>query len=328
MSDRDPTNGLLAAIRAEAGSPSLEWARAPVPLTGGFWAELWRVELATDEPVLGGDLVARVMPDPEVAARETAVQAHLAERGYPTPAVRLHGAPGPELDRAWMLMDHARGLPMIDDLSGIGAIARLPRLARAMPDQLARCAAGLHTLDPGPLRSTLLDADPLPRLHALAGTLDRPDLVAVADWLEHTRPAAGAMVFCHGDLHPFNVLTHTDGDTVLDWSSAIIAEPESDLAFTHLLLANPPLVAPPPLRPAIAAAGRALARRFVRTYERLAGAPVPPDRLGWYVDLHALRVVAEVASWQADDSPDRRPGHPYHLLAPTLSRRLRARIAA
>src|ERR1700721_912348 len=36
---------LLAVLRSVTGSPSLAYARAPVPLTGGFWVELFGFSL-------------------------------------------------------------------------------------------------------------------------------------------------------------------------------------------------------------------------------------------------------------------------------------------
>ncbi|MDH3679111.1 MAG: phosphotransferase [Acidimicrobiia bacterium] len=320
-----PTN-LLEAIRATAEQPTLEWARPAIPLTGGFWAQMWHVRLATDCPGLGGELVARVMPEPDVAARETAVQAHLARSGYPTPIVRLAAPPGPHLGRAWMLMDHAPGQPLLTGLSGAAALARLPRIARALPDQLAQHAAALHVVDPAPLCDAIDGTDLLIPLRERAVAIDRPDLISLADHLDDSRPPPGRVVLCHGDLHPFNILTDPDGDTVLDWSATRIADPAYDIAYTRLLLVHTPLSAPRPLRAAIAAAGRVLAHRFTATYNRTASVPVDPDQLAWYTDLHALRVVTEVASWQANGELAKHPGHPFLTLSPALTTRLRAHL--
>ena len=49
------------------------------------------------------------------------------------------------------------------------------------------------------------------------------------------------------------------GLVVVDWTGAIVADPCFDLAFTELLLANPPLILPRPLAPVGTAAGRLLA---------------------------------------------------------------------
>ena len=95
---------------------------------------------------------------------------------------------------------------------------------------------------------------------ATSHRIDRPDLTTAAE-----RPPAGtdppsdASVICHGDLHPFNILTHPDGDTVLDWSATRIAHPAYDIAFTHLLLATLPCT-PPPCATRTRPRRRALAR--------------------------------------------------------------------
>lgn len=318
--DETTLEQLLRAIRRAAAAPSLAWARPPRRLSGGFWAQMWRIRLSDTSEGLEGELVARVMPNAEVAARETAVQAHLADHGYPTPHVRLAAGPGPDLDRAWMLMDLAPGKPLLAGLSGLSALIRLPRLARSLPDRLARHAATLHRIDPGPLRDQDLSATArLRRLHDQATGIGRDDLAASAEWLEANRPDFGGSVICHGDLHPFNILTDPGGDTVLDWSATQITDPAYDVAFTRLLLGHPPLGAPRPLEPVIAFAGRALAARFTRTYDDLAPRPVDEERLDWFTELHALRMLTEVAVWYAQDEVDLHRGHPFLTLQKPLT---------
>lgn len=322
----ETTNQLLAAIRTAAGNADLNWASTPQPLTGGFWAQMWQVNL-TGHATLTGDLVARVMPEPAIAARETAVQTYLASAGYPTPTVHLAAAPGPDLDQAWMLMDHAPGAPLLTGLAGPSALARLPRTARALPDQLACHAAALHRIDPSPISEHLqhdrTDGDDiddlLGRVRDQTIAIDRPDLTGAANHLHRHRPPAGVSVICHGDLHPFNVLTHAHGDTVLDWSATRVAHPAYDIAYTQLLLANPPLTAPAPLRPAIGLAGRALAHRFTTTYERHAPQQMQAEHVNWYSQLHALRILTEVGTWHAHDELADHPHHPFLTLAPATT---------
>jgi hypothetical protein len=64
-----------------------------MPLAGGFWAEMYDVELAEEPCDLDGRLVARIMPDPATAAFETAVQRHLTRSGFPVPT-RTADTPG------------------------------------------------------------------------------------------------------------------------------------------------------------------------------------------------------------------------------------------
>ena len=310
---------LLTSIRVATGNDHVAWAEAPAPLSGGFWAQMWRVHLDGHWP-LAGDLVARVMPEPTIAARETAVQTYLASAGYPTPTVRLAAPPGPDLDRAWMLMDHAPGQPLLADLSGPAALSRLPRIARALPDTLAHHAAQLHRIDPSPIQDAHRTGDDiddlLGTLRHHATHIGRSDLADTAEHLRRHRPPSNLIVICHGDLHPFNILAHPDGDTVLDWSATRLAHPAYDIAFTHLLLRHPPLDAPTPLRPIVELAGRALARRFLTSYQRQTGQPVDPGQLDWFRRLHALRILTEVGSWHTNDELHKHPSHPFLQLTP------------
>ena len=58
--------------------------------------------------------------------------------GLPVPAIRAANGPTSELDRAWTLMDHAPGQPLLTGLSATGALRRAPTLLRRLPDLLAR----------------------------------------------------------------------------------------------------------------------------------------------------------------------------------------------
>ena len=82
------TDRLRDALRRITGVGDLDWAAPPTPLTGGFWAEMYTVELADPPTELAGRLVARIMPDPDTAALETAIQRHLHRHGLPVPAIR------------------------------------------------------------------------------------------------------------------------------------------------------------------------------------------------------------------------------------------------
>ena len=78
-------------------------------------------------------------------------------------------------------------------------------------------------------------------------------------------------MICHGDVHPFNLLVRSNGDiTIVDWTASICAEPAYDVAFTEMLVGNPPLDVPGPLRAVIRRVGATLARRFVDRYQALA----------------------------------------------------------
>ena len=136
------------------------------------------------------------------------------------------------------------------------------------------------------------------------------------------RPHTRRRVICHGDLHPFNLLVDGHRWTLIDWSTAVLADPHYDLAFTTLMLANPPLGGPAPLRAATRAIGTRLANRFLRSYEQQSGRSVDRERLLWGRRAHALRALVEIATWEANDTIDAHRGHPWLTMRPTLEREL------
>jgi aminoglycoside phosphotransferase (APT) family kinase protein len=329
---------LLDVLRRVTGQPALVFDGAPERLTGGFWAELVSFRLRGAPEGWDGPLVARIMPDATIAAKETAFQADVAAQGFPTPAV--HAAGGPEVGvdgRAYMVMDLAAGRPLLAGLDGVGALARLPSLVRRLPGTLADVLARLHRLDPTVVERRLEVARVArpgqePMVVSLVDTaerLGRADLAEAARWLQAHPPAREPVVMCHGDLHPFNVLADDAGAvTVLDWSAALFAPATYDLGFTSLVLAEPPLLVPPPLRPLVRAAGRALSRRFVRAYERAAGRPVDRDVLRWQQAVVCLRALVEAAGWVTAGTIDDRGGHPWVIAGPAFAARLSAMTGA
>jgi aminoglycoside phosphotransferase (APT) family kinase protein len=323
---------LLVVLRRVTGEPALDYDGLPTRLTGGFWAELvsFRLEGAPDG--WRGPLVARVMPDAATAAKETAFQTEVAKQGYSTPTVRASGGPDVGVDgRAFMVMDLAMGQPLLAGLDGIAAVKRLPSLARRLPVTLADVLARLHRLDPTPVERHLEAAGigtpgiemMLPSLRDTADRLGRPDLARAATWLHDHRPPREPTVICHGDLHPFNALVDEAGAvTVLDWSAALLAAATYDLGFTSLVLAEPPLLVPRPLRPVVRMAGRVLSRRFVSSYERLAGRRVDRQSLRWHQAVVCLRALVEVAGWVSVDAIEERAGHPWVIAGDAFAGRL------
>jgi aminoglycoside phosphotransferase (APT) family kinase protein len=320
----------------EAGPASPDFSRAelagpPQLLTGGFWASMALLRLANVVPP-ASELVLRVMPDAGMAAKETVFQREIARQGFPVPAVRLAGGADSGAGGPFLLMDRAPGRTPLGGLDALAAIRSLPALLRGLPHLLARVTVALHALDPAPLRSALAEvganapAEPgafVAGLAAMAGEYGRGDLQAAALWLAGHRPQAGREVIAHGDLHPFNLLVDGDRWALLDWTTALIADPAYDLTFTALMLRHPPLVAPAPLRPVVRAAGAVLARRFLTAYRRAGGVVPGEQALDWYASLHALRALTEVAGWQSDpDGPDH-SGHPWLALRPVLAAILR-----
>lgn len=305
----------------------MAWSTPPTRLAGGFWAEMYIVELAGAPTELEGRLVARIMPDPATAAFETAVQRHLNRCSFPAPSIRCAGQSSIDLDRAWSVMDFAPGQPMLAGLSASTALKKAPTLLRRLPDLLAEATAALHNCPidglhdelAGPARQPDIEHF-LERLAAQASSFGRPELARTAEQLAAT--TYGTRVICHGDLHPFNLLVDGDEWTLIDWSTAVVADPHYDLAFTTLMLANPPLGGPALVRAATRVIGTRIANRFLRSYEQLTGRSVDANRLAWGRRVHALRAVVEVATWEADRTMDNHRRHPWLTMRPLLEAQL------
>ena len=316
-------------LRGASGTQDLEYERPPEPMRGGFWAELLSFSLAHPPDGWPADLVARLMPDPGTARKETFLQRTVAAAGYPTPPVRASGGPDCGLGRAFMVMDRAAGRSALSDLDGLTPAA-VPRLLRQIPDLLAGSMARLHALDPDLVRGELEQVREVPvtvpgLLSALARSaaeFGRPDLAGAARWLADHPPRPAPDVICHGDLHPFNLLADGDRVTVLDWSSALLAPRAYDVAFTSLLLSEPPLRVPGWQRPLVRVLGRLLARRFVRGYQRQTGTAVEPAELRWHQAVVCLRALTDVAGWVYQDAADTRAGHPWLVSGSAFARRL------
>lgn len=302
----------------------------PVPLSGGFWASMYRVPVTGQPTGVTSDVVVRFAPHRAMGAKEAEVQRAVADQGFPTPRVWVSG---PDEDRGgwWSAMEFSAGEPLLAGLDGMAAVRRAPSLLRSLPVQLADAATALHRLDPAPVTAAVQAVAPgvawstsevLEQLRLGADAAGRSDVAAALDCLALTAPDTGCEVVCHGDLHPFNILQPDGQLVVLDWTGAVLADPCFDLAFTELLLANPPLALPGFLRPAGRAAGRALARRFLGAYVR-ANPAVPLAPLGWYRALHSARVLVETARLRAEHGPNV-GGHPFALVAPAAEVNLAA----
>jgi hypothetical protein len=68
----DPTvrSSLIEVLGAAIGTSDVRFASEPLPLRGGFWADLFVFSLADPPPGWPAELVARLMPDAQIAKRE------------------------------------------------------------------------------------------------------------------------------------------------------------------------------------------------------------------------------------------------------------------
>jgi len=293
----------------------------------GEWATMVRLGLAGAPAGVPDEVVLRIAPDPEMGAKEIAVQRAAASAGVDTPAVRATGGAGGPFGGVWAVMDFVAGQSLLAGLDGAAAVRQLPSLLRGIPGQLAETMTAIHDIDPAPVVDRVRAAAPTVaftvdeiqrHLAARAEVAEAEPLAAALTRLGELRPAPADAVLCHGDLHPFNLLATEGRTVVLDWTAALAAPPAYDVAFTWLLLRYPPLAAPVVVRPVINGAAAAMSRRFVRLYQRLN--PVADLRhLSWYAASHSVRVLVDLAGWEATEDP-RSHSHPWRLVAPGATR--------
>jgi aminoglycoside phosphotransferase (APT) family kinase protein len=337
VNDTDAVNApttttlLLDTLTDAMGRPDLEFAAPPTPLSGGFYAEMLRFRLVNPPAELDRDLVARIVPNPAAGVWEATIQRTVADQGFPTPTVRLTADETGPLGRYLIVMDAIDGQPPMAGL-GISTIAtQIPKLVRHLPDQLAHIAADLHNLDAEPLAAQLgALGTPFPTTTAgfieeqasYAESLDRPDIAAAAARLVATEPRSRCRAITHGDLHPFNLLVTAGGTSLIDWTVARIAHPGFTIAFTDLMLANPPIPLPRAGAALLRPVGRNIAKRFLSTYRMLTdgtSAAVDDENLEWHRKVHSLRILVELAGWDANGSRPIR-GHPWLILEPVAQR--------
>jgi aminoglycoside phosphotransferase (APT) family kinase protein len=294
---------LLAALRKQAQTPGLTYAAPPASLGGGFWAQLYTFRLAQAPPELSGDLVLRVMPaSDEEARREATAQATVLAAGFPAPLVHLYGGRNDGLGFPFIIMARIEGGTLRAGLSWREKL-RLSRLPVLLADTLAR----LHALEAKPFEEALAKAGWPPQsvgleaaLAALAGRvapLASDSFSEGLAWLNAQRPAPGPRVVCHGDFHPLNLMiVNGRVSGLLDWSHALLAEPEYDIAYAAQLLAWWPLAISPRglLKPLL---GRPAAWQFTRAYRRRRA--FDPARFRWHEAFHAFRVLVRVARARA-----------------------------
>ena len=140
--------------------PYLRVVGAPEPLTGGFWAQMWRVRVTGQPEPMPAEVVVRFAPHRDMGAKEAEVQRAVAALGFRTPQVWLSTPAAPPIDGWWSVMDFAPGAPLLAGLHGAAVLRRAPSLVRRLPAQLAEVMASLHRLDPQPITDAVHRAAP------------------------------------------------------------------------------------------------------------------------------------------------------------------------
>jgi aminoglycoside phosphotransferase (APT) family kinase protein len=281
--------GLAAFLERTLGTPVT--VDGLTRLAGGASRELWRFRLAR----LGAspeDLVLRRDPPGHVIESSRRLEFELlraaAGVGVPVPRVRWCGGDDPVLGAAFFVMEFVAG-------ETIGRkILRDPELeaARAaLPEQLARAAARIHTMDAASLGLRLPagegpGATELARyaeiLHGLAPD-PHPALELAIRWLAGRMPAPRTTTVVHGDYRIGNVIVGPEGlRAVLDWELVHAGDPMEDLgwlcvrAWRFGVDDNP-------------VGGLCERERLFAAYERASGVRVDPAAVRWWETFGNLK---------------------------------------
>ncbi len=318
----------VATMSATIGAP-VRLRATPEPLSGGFWAQIWKVDLDNAPAPFDQPLVLRVMPDRQAGHREAMVQRVVADAGCPTPRVLTSGS-APGLGEAYIVMERVNGRTPLGGLQLGPELVRLPKLLRRLPRMLADTAAQLHAIDPTPLRVPLADtmADGGSSKNPFRGGIDTAasespaaGFAEVGRWLDDHAPVAGPDVICHGDLHPLNLLVDDQSETwLLDWTTATIAPKEMDIGLTAGLLRCAPIAAPRLLSPVIRRITNRLAESFID--EMAATAPLDRSAVDWWEALQHARCLAELTHGRTHPGSVVGPSHPFETSLPAMQRRL------
>jgi len=298
MGERNIAEALLAYLRSTHGGAAIDFAAAPIPLTGGFDTTILAFELDRAPTGLSGPLVLRLMRTPEhsdMVLREKATHDALTSLEFPAPRVILASTDCEPLAAPFLIMERLRGVNMWDDILGpSGKLSRLFRLTQTLAEVQAR----LHALDARVYRDSLegagLDPDDFTlagEVRSISARIERAGLVGLrrgAEWLLTNVPEQdGRVAICHGDFHPLNVVM--DAGTfsgVVDWSQAIVAEPAYDVACTSVILRFGPVELSGVLR-AIFERVRALPmRRYASGYRKRS--TVDMRNASYYEAMHVL----------------------------------------
>jgi aminoglycoside phosphotransferase (APT) family kinase protein len=285
--DADASANLLAYLREATQDANLDYAEAPTPLTGGFETRTYALRLHAAAHRWTLPLVLRIFPREAAAAwmqREHTVHRVLRAVGFPVPNVLL-ACENPEvLGGAFLAMERLAGTDMFTDL--------FPRRLRRLTPMLAALQARLHGLAPADLIGTLPTIDePLRDLRARIDRARLDGFQAGVAWLGMHRPEPRALVVCHGDFHPRNVLMHDGVVTgVIDWSLALVADPAFEVGSTRVVLAFAPTGLPAPLARFAGLFQRAVvARRYYAQYRRRRA--VDDSAVRYYEAFRSLRCL-------------------------------------
>ena len=301
---------LLRYLRYEWKHATLQYARPPQPIMGGFETSILNIHLQNPPQGIPETLIVRIFKQytsPGTALRESIIQNAAAAAGVPAPQVFLSCSDSSVLGGEFNVMQYMSGKRMID-------IHRDDN-----PELLARSQNQLHTVDADPIINTLATHGFKEERFTLSGRLKwiqrqirekechwlHPNLT----WLQRNKPLIPKLVICHGDFHPLNILVDEGKISgILDWSSFQISDPAHDVASTKIIgsiLA--PVLVPGAIAPNYI-------ERYLATYQGLR--PLDADKLQYF---EVVRLIQGLL-----DGIDGQPIWRHHDIVTTIGTTLQA----
>jgi Phosphotransferase enzyme family len=280
-----------ALRRAASDALGLEVAVADPPeaIPGSFGRGAYGCRLEPGAPPpWDGAVVVRVTSS-AAAAREAAWHGFLAGRGHPVPPVL-------GVVDAAVVLGQGPELSLMESL-GLNPIA-IPQLLRAMAEAHAR----LHQVPVEGAPPAVAGDEPLA---ALDRVLDATGLAAEfapeRAWLDDHAPPPGPPAVCHGDLQPAAMRLDGDDTTtamLVNWSAALVADTEYDVALTLLMFWSAPYLAEGMgQRKMLKTVRDMITDGYRAAYEGAGGSgPLDEDRLRYWGAFHALRWSVALAA--------------------------------
>ena len=294
---REIAEPLLVCLRQALDDPGLDYDSAPRQIKGGNENDIFSFRLRAAAP-FDQPLILRLFradATPERARKEAAVHRAVTKQGLAAPHVLLVGDEFHCDGRSFLVMEHVAGR------SALGLLH--PSLFLRLPSLHAETMIALHRLDPA-VYLNAAEAAGLDRRSVMLNlnreTAERkaarefPSLERLAGWLEQNRPGDGAPVIAHGDLHPFNLMVD-DGhvSAVLDWSRAVVAPREYDIAANRIIVRYGPVVGNALLRTVLPLMRRWFLGRFEAIYR--AELPIDEPLVRYFEVRQAFDVLTNVA---------------------------------
>ena len=301
-------DALLRYFRGRLGVDSIGFSVPPTRLTGGYDTTIWAFELGgAPETMWSQPLVARVFhPGQSIRPRhEAAIHSAIAEQGFPCPPPLLIEDADEPLGGPFFIMPRLAGHPLLDSILSPAGLIRVPRL-------LARTQLALHALDTAKVRDRLAAAgfDQPPGgtaawLRGARGEIEQGSYAAFEPalrWLEANQPApSAAVVVCHCDFHPLNLLTERGRVTgVIDWSNILFAEPEVDVAFSRTIMTMGPIDGGR-FAPILGRARVALTALYEREYRK--DRPLDQSRLRYFEALRCFLAMLNATRAKTKGQP-------------------------